>query len=400
MVVSSQKTRNPSTSCSHYLSDHDCFGQVITTLESHLPLHIHGSLTPETYFTQLLCLCLNRESIHSAQKLFQNYLSETAFRHHLNKFTLDGLLAANSELLWSCAAPHLSAEKEYECAIDYTHDPYYGKIDASNEIFVTRGQRKKSTTKFYTYATLSLINKNERFTLAVLPVKRGGETVEYVKALVSVLDRHNIRPKLLCMDGGFYSIEVMRFLQERRIPYVIPAPNRYGRLRKIYTTTKKQQRVEYVMSGGKKTSLSITLGVVVKRIPKGGKQVRDKYVYALYGVDNWSLKTIAKKYKHRFAIEATYRIRNELKPRTSTKNPVTRYLFALVAFVLENCWVATQIHYFTRRQRGPKVVDEDKLPLHLFVALVKRQIRMIVGEVTRVQCGGRGTENTIWRGKN
>lgn len=33
-------------------------------------------------------------------------------------------------------------------------------------------------------------------------------------------------------------------------------------------------------------------------------------------------------------------MRNQVKPRTSTRNPVIRYLFAIISFLLRNLWMA------------------------------------------------------------
>ena len=88
-------------------------------------------------------------------------------------------------------------------------------------------------------------------------------------------------------------------------------------------------------------------------------------------------------YKHRFSIEATYRIRNDVKPRTSTRNPVIRYLFALISFVIENVWVSIQNTHFIKIQRGPKVIDEDKFRLECFRVLVNSRLRGILKEICR-----------------
>ena len=90
-------------------------------------------------------------------------------------------------------------------------------------------------------------------------------------------------------------------------------------------------------------------------------------------------------YEHRFSIEATYRIRNQIKPRTSTKNPVIRYLFTIISFLIENVWVAFQMKHFIPCRRGPKVIDEDRFPLSVFVGLVSFRLKRKWKGVTTVE---------------
>ncbi|OBZ34319.1 MAG: hypothetical protein A9957_03685 [Methanohalophilus sp. DAL1] len=93
-------------------------------------------------------------------------------RYHLRKLSLEELILTNQSILLHSSVGTLKPEKKYEFAIDFTNDPYYGKVDSFNQDYVIRSQAKKSTNSFYSYVSLSIINKNERFTLAVLPVER------------------------------------------------------------------------------------------------------------------------------------------------------------------------------------------------------------------------------------
>ena len=54
--------------------------------------------------------------------------------------------------------------------------------------------------------------------------------------------------------------------------------------------------------------------------------------YVVNGID-WNPQKIHERYRSRFAIESSYRMRNLVKPRTSTRNPVIRYLFAIISFL-------------------------------------------------------------------
>lgn len=65
-----------------------------------------------------------------------------------------------------------------------------------------------------------------------------------------------------------------------------------------------------------------------RRMKKEGKIEEKNLGFVYFGFD-WSLLRIQCEYKLRFAIEASYRMRNIVRPRTSTRNPVVRYFFAM-----------------------------------------------------------------------
>jgi len=76
------------------------------------------------------------------------------------------------------------------------------------------------------------------------------------------------------------------------------------------------------------------------RRKKKGRLVRG---YIIHG-ENKSPKQIMKTYKHTFGIESSYRIRNYVWAKTTTRNPVIRYLYALVSFLQKRYgWLSSGI---------------------------------------------------------
>jgi hypothetical protein len=80
--------------------------------------------------------------------------------------------------------------------------------------------------------------------------------------------------------------------------------------------------------------------------------------YSLYVVHRVTvaLHQLHHHYKDRFGIETSYRLKNQCRIRTTTKNPVTRLLFVALAFILVNLWVYLLWYYVSRTQRGGRVV--------------------------------------------
>jgi putative transposase len=107
-------------------------------------------------------------------------LHETSLLYHLKKLDIEKLIQSNEKILLKKLIKTLKTGKSYKFAIDLTDDPYYGKRDSSNEKYVISGQATKSTNYFYSYISLYITNKNERFTVSVLPVEKSKTMVEYL----------------------------------------------------------------------------------------------------------------------------------------------------------------------------------------------------------------------------
>jgi len=71
--------------------------------------------------------------------------------------------------------------KSYHFAIDFPNDPYYGGIIDVNKDYVIKSKMKDSTTTFYSDVSLYITIKGQWLILAVLPVKKGVSTVEYIR---------------------------------------------------------------------------------------------------------------------------------------------------------------------------------------------------------------------------
>ena len=105
------------------------------------------------------------------------------------------------------------------------------------------------------------------------------------------------------------------------------------------------------------------------RMGKKGKHGRIVHGFVVHGID-WTHGKVFSEYRKRFAIESSYRIRNIVRTRTSTRDPTTRYLYAIISLLLKNVWVALQWKYFTWWRRGPRTVDEDRFRFDDFRLMV------------------------------
>lgn len=362
-----------------------CIDAVLKPLTDNIDIKINGPLTCKNLFQAAICMTVENSSIHSISKHYHEIPCETSTRYHLRKLNLEELIQINKNVLLQGPINTLKTEKKYEFAIDFTNDPYYGKTDSSNENYVIRSQAKKSTNTFYSYASLSIINKNERFTISVLPVEKSKTTVYYLNYFLDTINNLNLKIKVLCLDRGFYSVDVFKFLQNKEIPHITPVVKRGNKI-KLLLIGRSARSTEYVMKNPQKKEVRLDIVIDVKYLKgKRNKTGCEDLGFVVYGLE-WKPRKISNVYRRRFAIESTYRMRNIVKPKTSTRDVTLRYFFALISFLLRNTWLYIQKKHFTIVKQGPQTIDEDKFRFDRFILFVGEWLRRKLRIQLVVQC--------------
>jgi putative transposase len=365
---------NSCTNLKLELKPKQCIDTVLKPLIDNIDIKINGSLSSKELYYAAICMAVDNSSVHSASKHYQEIPCETSLRYHLKKLDLEELIHVNENILLQSFISTLRPEKKYEFAIDFTNDPYYGIIDSSNEDYVIRSQAKKSTNSFYSYVSLSIINKNERYTIAVLPVERSKTKVDYLTYFIDLINELNFNIRVLCLDREFNSVDVFEFLQNRGIPHIIPVVKK-GKAIKQLLDGRKARSAEYVMKNAQKKEVHLDIVIDVKYLKgKRDKKGCENLGFVVYGV-NWSPRKVSTVYRRRFAIEASYRMRNIVKPRTSTRDVTLRYFFTLISFLLRNAWLYLQKKHFTIVKPGPITIDEDKFRFDRFILFVEEWLR-------------------------
>jgi len=351
----------------------DCSEIAVEAINRHLIIYINGKLNQKTLIRSLVGMSANKLSVHSLNKAVEKVPCETSVRYHLSKVDLDSLLALQSKILTYSNDQILVPGKSYHFAIDFTDDPYYGEIVDVNKDYVIKSKMKDSTTTFYSYVSLYITIKRQRLTLAVLPVKKGVSKVEYIRKFLAFIDDAKVNIEVLCLDRGFYSNDVFSFLQKENIPHIVPVRKHGQELKKILRGNHSLY-ARYTMMG---TSgpLDLTLAIGVQYLQGRNKKFGNVNLgYVVYGID-WKPRRVYQVYKNRFAIESSYRIRNIVKAKTSSRNVVLRYLLTIISFLLKNIWVALQWMFFSKVQRGPRTIDNDLFRFDLFRLFVWEGLR-------------------------
>jgi putative transposase len=264
--------------------------------------------------------------------------------------------------------PKVLRRRKQRLAIDLHLRPYYGKpYQDVKEIY--RSKAKDGTNNFHAYASAYVVCKGQRYTVALTPVERGEKMKDVVQRLLAQARRAGVRPCLLLLDRGFYGVEVIRYLQAARVPFLMPAVAR-GRLPKkgkpatgirAFQIWKRGGWSRHTLaSGQKKATVSICVFCGNYR-GAWKKHGRYAWVYAYWGIRPGSQRWVADTYRQRFGIETSYRQLNEARIKTCTRNPGVRFFLIALALLLRNVWVWLHWEILSSPRRGRRLLRLERL---------------------------------------
>src|SRR5919112_644399 len=254
-------------------------------------------------------------------------------------------------------------------AIDLTLIPYHGQPFA-DPAEVYRSQAKDGTSHFHAYATAYVIRKGQRYTVALTGVAKGEALKDVVQRLLRQAARVGVRPRLLLLDRGFYSVAVVRYLQRARHPFLMPVVC-HGRSPKqpggptgsyVFRTWKTSGWSTYTLSDAKGRTATVSICVKCRNYRGQWKRHgRQALIYAYWGYQPPSPDAVFATYRLRFGIETSYRQMHEGRIRTTTRRPEVRLLYVGIALVLRNLWVWLHDTLLAKPRRGGRMILLERL---------------------------------------
>jgi hypothetical protein len=187
--------------------------------------------------------------------------------------------------------------------------------------------------------------RGQRFTVALIRVECGTALVEVLKGLVHLLRQAGIRPRLLLLDRGFYSVAVIRYLYRARYPFIMPVVRR-GRAAndprgpsgtQVFAAANCSGWYTYTLTNADKQTATVLICVHCRNWQgQRGRHGRQTLVYACWGISTHNTAWVYQTYRRRFGIETSYRQLHEAHIKTSTRDPTLRLLFVGIALILRN----------------------------------------------------------------
>jgi putative transposase len=372
----------PTTKITRTIRSEQVLKAFMQVVRKNLPLNLKNTrITAEDIIYALGYANVHCLSIESACQELQGAPSGNRLREVLAASLPDraGMQRALNRMFRQQLHPSIwKCKRDFNIAIDLTLIPYHGQ-PYEDEKEIVRGMPKSGTTHFHGYATVSIVRDNRRYVVALRFVEYGEEMADIVRWLIKRLKLLKIRIRRAFLDKGFCSKPVFKVLQQHKLSYVIPLPVRgkSGGVRRLFQD--KSRQTTYTFNSPKYGTYTVQT-VVVKRYSKG-RYRRHKCKWFAYAVAGLSASILPAQvfelYRQRFGIESSYRQMNQVRARTSTRNPVIRLLLVGLAFVVFNL-------YITLRQNLSSALKHPVKPPKRFWLSLRRLALMLARAIERL----------------
>jgi hypothetical protein len=365
--------------------------------QPHLRFRAVGKVTAEVILSVLFAAAARLSSVHETCNRLKKAPCEETFTAALYPQLLDvDRIKRRVNAAFGDQMPRALRRRRKRAltvAVDLTLLAYYGK-HALDDPQIYRSQAKRGTNSFFAYATVYLVLHGERFTLAVAPVTRSEALRQVLRELLLVVGERGLKVGLLLLDRGFYSVDVIRYLQQARRPFLMPVVC-HGRKAdhplgpsgsNVFKAMKTSGWYSHTLRGAGKDKA--TVSVCVKRARyknKHGKRKSETWVYAYWGITPKRVDWVRDTYRRRFGIETSYRQMNQCRVRTTTTKFHVRFFYVAIGLLLRNLWV--WLHYFvlSSPRRGRRRFNWDLLRVERMLIWLEEVARSMYGLVVTVR---------------
>ena len=187
------------------------------------------NLAPNTVYNKkaiVYHLCnaaASRTSVNNVSNLCVDAPCEGTIRYRLRDLDLNEVQKNLNENL-KIHASKTVFRKQNVFAIDFVDIPFYGKEESRGDTIKTKP--KQGTSRFYAYASIYLILRNKRYTLAVKYIRKGETLKDTIDFLIKEIRTIGFKIKAIYLDREFFTVEVINYLQSRKTPFIIPCVKR------------------------------------------------------------------------------------------------------------------------------------------------------------------------------
>jgi putative transposase len=339
------------------------------TLQEHFRLDMtNRNYEAQDIWDVLIAASVERVTVEMASGLLEDAPCGNTVRSVVKEMLADAghlaKLEASMNTLLVKQLPKKLLQPRLPGAIDITEIPYHGQHEEDEEM-VRRGRAKSGTTHFHCFATLYVVKKNKRYTLAITLMRRSDKALDVLRRLLGRGQTLNLRLKRLYLDRGFDNNGIVAYLKQQPFPTIIPLVIR-GKTggtrallvgRKSYHTTYTRRSITYGQQ---------TFPVHVVCIYSKGRYRRRglvRFAYIVIGQVRLRPRQIADEYRRRFGIETSYRLMNKVRARTTSRSAELRLFFVTLAFLLLNLWSYVKWSHLFIPKRGPRQILHQLLPL-------------------------------------
>jgi Transposase DDE domain len=377
----------------HTLNRTQVHRSVTRYLQNYVPIRDYKrKVSARTLWAILLVAATGVTSIHASCERLEDIASEETIRKAIIASMPEfAELQRQFNRALAGRLPRALRRRSQRLAIDLTLIPYHGEpFRDQSEVY--RSQAKQGTSHFHAYATAYVILKGQRFTVALTAVTQGEPMKDVLQRLLKQARSVGVKARLVLLDRGFYSVEVIRYLQAARQPFLMPVVIRGLKTSdprgpsgtRAFAAMKRSGWFKYTVTSGSKRTATVSICVSCRNYRGRWKRHgRWALVYACWGVEGRSCVWVRETYRTRFGIESSYRQMNQARGRTSTRRPELRLLYVGLALLLRNEWVWLHFEVLSSPRRGGRLIRLERLRLRAMLHWLLQMIEETYGTTTQ-----------------
>lgn len=302
----------------------------------------HNSKYHKNRFLDMLVhIAMTKDFTNNGSKTFSELESEEtpssdALLYHLKKYedieVIQDMFIRAFDIVWKMAnKADVFTRRKVNVAIDGTVQRYYGD---KNDPGVTEIQPKDGTSHGYKFLTINIVDGERRFTLLALPVKKFSDKTRIVRKLLKfAMKRININH--VYMDRGFFNSSIINLMDELGLDFLMPGIKN-PRVKKIAERTPAPIVVEdYKMKSSKFNLIVVEDEDNIKRVFTTNIRMNEN--------DMDLAERLFKAYGRRWGIETSYRVTNNFRAKTTSKDYLVRLFYWLYSVLLYNIWIMIDI---------------------------------------------------------
>ena len=333
--------------------------EVATDVIGQLPLQgIEGSpLDSGDIWPVVTMASVNQSSVWEVTSQTDDTPCDDTVMDWLHTLQRDQLEMASNLLFRHLAMTILDPDRSRIVSIDFVDNPYHGAPDEdSGELCKT--SPTDGTTTCHRYCTAYVVSNGKPVTLTLTYVRSDEKEADAVERVLDRVGTYPFEIDLLLADRGFYNERVIRRARDLATT-VIPVQEKGERM-EDKLAMHCSYMTSYRMYKGRERELRFPLAVSVSYQNgdrgKHGEVVRG---YVACGLADRTPTQVERRYRKRSAIETSYRLFRQARATTTTQDPLVRFAFVIVSFLLENLWLVLRWAVVARPRRGGRDLPEQ-----------------------------------------
>ena len=157
--------------------------------------------------------------------------------------------------------------------------------------------------------------------------------------------KRKIRIRTVYLDRGFNSVDVINTIERLGVKYLMPLQLIGKKRKRLVEESEPNTVLDYTMKSEQRARCRFKVQATFKFcVVKSTKKPDGKIAFATnLDVNERNVKAICNRYRKRWGIETSYRVQDNLLPKTTSKNYIVRLFYFLFSVCLYNLWVLANI---------------------------------------------------------